>query len=420
MSDLKNLSWSVQETVEPVPFEEIQHRGVRRRHRRQALAGLGVATATTVAVLAALLPFGDKARLDGPPVATVPTAKPSPGQISPITPPVDAQNVIRAADADVQTILMATPTRWVASWASCSKEPCRYAAVLSRDGATATTPVRQDPYITLQAGDEAIAVAGPSRKDSDWGRSLLVRLTAAGKSETALDVIKASSTFSADEILTNRLDPSGAVMVLNLQDATVRPLELAPGHEGAKSPVRDSTGRWWLVIGQSQSGSRSDLAWTDDGGKYWNQALIDPDNPGSTVAVSQDGRTIVASSWMDGATFEAIGTMVMSTDAGATWKKVTDKPWARGGGPVAFNDGTAVMLGLTTADLSPSLYVIAGDGRSTLRNGVPDQLDDIAGDGRLLYGRRVQNPHTTMIGTHATMVATSTDRGETWSQFEPR
>ncbi|TDO44026.1 hypothetical protein EV643_11749 [Kribbella sp. VKM Ac-2527] len=47
MSELKELSWSVQEKVEPVPFEQLERRGIRRRRRKQALAGVGVAAATT-------------------------------------------------------------------------------------------------------------------------------------------------------------------------------------------------------------------------------------------------------------------------------------------------------------------------------------------------------------------------------------
>jgi hypothetical protein len=43
MSELKELSWSVPETVRPVPFEQLERRGVRRRRRRQVAAGAGVA-----------------------------------------------------------------------------------------------------------------------------------------------------------------------------------------------------------------------------------------------------------------------------------------------------------------------------------------------------------------------------------------
>ncbi|QNE20812.1 hypothetical protein F1D05_26490 [Kribbella qitaiheensis] len=91
---------------------------------------------------------------------------------------------------------------------------------------------------------------------------------------------------------------------------------------------------------------------------------------------------------------------------------MTNQPWARGGGPVAFDDGTAVMLGLRTDHPSPSLYGLSG-GRAKLLNGVPDRMDDLAGDGKLLYGIQLESPH-------ATTVATSTDRGKTWESFEPR
>ncbi|QNE20814.1 hypothetical protein F1D05_26500 [Kribbella qitaiheensis] len=58
MSELKDLAWSVQESVEPMPFEDLQRRGIRRRRRRQVLIGAGTAVATATAVLAVLLPLG--------------------------------------------------------------------------------------------------------------------------------------------------------------------------------------------------------------------------------------------------------------------------------------------------------------------------------------------------------------------------
>jgi hypothetical protein len=418
MSELKELFWAVQETVEPVPFEQLERRGVRRRRRRQALAGAGAAVATTVAVLAALLPFGGKAGTEQLPPVAPPTAS-VPGSIEPILPPdgIDqaAQAVVRAKDAEVRSILLATPSRWAASWASCSTNPCKFAAVLSRDGAKVTAPVRRMKYTTLQTGDEAIAMAGPSgesftARDPSWSQAVLVRLTAQGKVQTPLRYAKPTRTFSAGEILIDRVVVGAELVVLNLADSTLRKLDV-PGLTQPHSPVRDSTGRWWVVAGEPGSGMRSQIAWTDDGGGSWQQTVLDPGDPASTIAVSQDGRTIVATSWIDGATFEAIGTLKMSTDRGANWTTVTDKPWAREGGPVAFNDGTALMLG-RSRDGVVALYPLDDQPGQTLLTG-HDGLDDLTGDGKLLYG-------PVLTGTTTTKVATSTDRGKTWHEFEPR
>ncbi|WP_432946200.1 hypothetical protein ACQPXM_07595 [Kribbella sp. CA-253562] len=415
MSELKNLSWSVQQTVQPPPFDQLERRGVRRRRRRQALAGAGVAAATAVAVLVALLPLGDKAGTEQvPPIATVPTA-PVPGSIEPIMPPEQSGDaVVRAQDAEVRSMLFATPSRWAASWISCLPEPCQYAAVLSREGSKAIAPARRAPYATLRLGDEAVAVAGPSgevfsAEEPTWAEAVLVRLTAKGKVETPLRYAPSTSTFTAGEILLDRVVVGSTLLVLNVADATLRRLEVA-GLDHPRSPVRDETGRWWVVAGDFVSGSRSEIAWSDDG-RTWNRTLLDPENPGSRIAVSPDGSTVVASSWVDGATAEAIGTLKMSTDRGARWTSVADRPWARGGGPVAFNDGTAMMLGVSKQGQT-GLYRLA-DGTATQLSPGPPGLEELAGDGKLLYGQVLRGPGVTKV-------ATSVDRGLRWREFEPR
>ncbi|ONI78400.1 hypothetical protein BWI15_00535 [Kribbella sp. ALI-6-A] len=415
MSDLKNLSWSVQQTVQPPPFEQLERRGVRRRRRRQALAGAGVAAAMVVAVLVTLLPLGEKAGTEQvPPVATVPTA-PAPGSIEPLVPPEQSgDSVVRAQDAEVRSMMFATPSRWAAAWASCATAPCQYAAVLSRDGAKVIAPARRAPYATLQVGDEAIAVAGPSGEgfsadDRTWADAVLVRLTSKGKVETPLQYAPPTSTFTAGEILLDRVAVGTTLLVLNVADATLRRLDVA-GLDHPRSPVRDETGRWWVVAGDVVSGSRSEIAWTDDG-RTWNRTLLDPANPGSRIAVSPDGSTVVASSWVDGATAEAIGTLKMSTDRGSTWTSVADRPWARGGGPVAFNDGTAVMLGVSKQGQT-ALYRLA-DGKATQLSPGHPGLEELAGDGKLLYGQVLR-------GSAVTKVATSVDRGLHWREIEPR
>jgi len=158
MSELKELSWEVQETVRPVPFEALERRGIRRRHRRQALTGAAVVAAVTIAVLAAVLPLGNVTGTEKPPTAG----------------PVDhaAEKLIHDKKASAFDIAFATPTRWASSvWSSPD-----YAAVLSRDGVRTTAPVRKNPYVVLRAGDEALALSmPPSMKGSDptWAQAVM-------------------------------------------------------------------------------------------------------------------------------------------------------------------------------------------------------------------------------------------------------
>jgi hypothetical protein len=411
MSELKDLSWAVQETVEPPGFEQLERRGVRRRRRRQALTSAGVVGVAALAVLAVLLPFGTKAGTEKPPVATIPTA--------PSVPPVDkdAQKLVNDPAAMIGAARMATPTRWAATWMLCPADDCSFAAVLHRDGQQAYAPVRKQGYVTLQDGDEAIAVAGPtgtplSQNDKFWADTLLVRWTASGLSKTRLHWAKPTKTFQPGEILT---DQFGELLVLNPAESTLRKLEWS-ADQYASSPVLDSTGRWWLVTGTSGDAPDSWVSWTDNGGKTWEQTLLDPDNGASIVTVSPDGQTVLASSGGDGSTPEAIVTMKMSTDRGAHWSTVTGAPWGRASGPIAFDDHTATLLGQQDPDSATlSIYTIA-EGKATLVTSAPaTQLDNLYGDGDLLYSTTAST-----TGAPATKLATSSDHGKTWKFFEPR
>lgn len=402
MSDLKDLAWSVQEKVDAVPFEHLERRGVRRRHRRRALVA---AAAASVVVLAAVLPWGSQLNGEEPPIA--PSVAPLPQGSDP-----GGEALVRSATADISMVKIASPTRWAATWSDC-KSWCTYAAVLSRDGVKATAPVRSMYYNTLQLGDEVMAVAGPegeklSADDPTWSKSVLFRLTDDGPKQSVLRYVEPSSTFHSGEVLINSI-AEGRLVVLNPDESTVRPLEL-PGVEMAWTPTRDSTGRWWIVGGQLGNTARSDIYWTDDGGKHWNQSLLDPDNPGMALAVSPNGRTIVATSFVEPK--EQIATMKLSTDRGATWTTVTTPPWVRAAGPVVFDDGTVMMIGKTEADPVDVLHRIV-DGQVLPVEGTRDRLYDLETDGSLLYGIANEDPINKRV-------ATSTDRGKTWQFFEPR
>jgi hypothetical protein len=268
----------------------------------------------------------------------------------------------------------------------------------------------------MQSGDETIAVVGPSGSPfsasaKSWTDTSLVRLTADGPVSTKLHWAKPTKTFRPSEILTDRLS-AGELLVLNLADSSLRKLEWN-ADSYASSPVVDSTGRWWLVKGQSGTAVDSFIAWTDDGGKTWDQTLLDPDNGASVVTVSPNGQTILASSGGDGSTPEAIATMKISTDRGAHWRTVGNLPWGRAGGPVAFDDHTAALLGQQDPDNQGLWVYTITDGKAKLLSSAPTSpIDGLTGNGQLLYSTKIDSP--------ATKVATSTDRGKTWAYFEPR
>jgi hypothetical protein len=161
MSELKELSWSVPETVRPVPFEQLERRGVRRRRRRQVAAGAGVAAVAAVVVLAVVLPLGDRPNSLTPPIA--------------------------------------------AAW-GCPAKPCDYTAVLMRDGVRATAMVSWAEYTTVRVGDEAMAVTRLrgdrfSSADPNWTVATLARLTAEGRKETALPYAKPTKRESIEKIV---------------------------------------------------------------------------------------------------------------------------------------------------------------------------------------------------------------------------
>lgn len=406
MSELKDLAWSVQEQVEPTPFDTIHQKGTRRRHRKQLFAAAGAAAATAAAIVAVTLPTsvpkGDNAP---PPIITQPTqpAADAPGE-----------RIIHSPKAELQNVHFATPDTWMATWGVCDPGPCQYAARLFRKDVAVATRVADGEFTPIQDGNNVYAVRGPEdsplrANDPTWSKSLLARLTAKGLEERPLRFAAATTTFAPDEILTG-LDPLAGLTVLNPRNATLRIL-ITPAEFGrTSSPVRGANGRWWIVGGPDADGDPSYVAWTDDGGRNWQKHQIDDDNRARLVAVSHDGRTIIASSWKDGATVEAIGNMVLSADAGKTWRPVKGLPFARLAGPVAFDDGSGVLVAVG-GELNdpPTAYQIGKDGTARKLKGWPKLSEGLAGDGKLLYGK-----------TGPTSVAISNNRGVDWQTMTPR
>lgn len=413
MSELKDLAWSVQEQVEPTPFETIHQKGTRRRHRKQLVAVAGVAAATAAAVLVVTLPTslpkGDNAP---PPIITQPT---TPIVTQPTTPAPDhstnpaGEALIRSADAIVERALFATPSSWIATWSDCEPQPCQYAARIQRDGKSVATAVSDSWFDLVQQGDDVYGLITPDQNplaaaDPAWAKSRLASLTGKGLEERRLRMATATSTFGPDEVLVGE----GSLRVLNVRTATLRNLTLPADLGEGYSPVQGPKGRWWITATE-ENGKPWQIAWTDDGGKTWQRHTVSDGGLPGRVAVSHDGRTVAATSRQDGATFEAIGSVVISTDSGVTWRTVQDTPWARMGGPVPFDDGTAALLGIQPeSNAKPTGYLIDTDAKARKADGWP-KLDDLDGDGKFLYGK-----------TGLTSLAISNDRGDTWRTMTPR
>jgi hypothetical protein len=393
MSELKELSWEVQEAVRPLPFEEMQRRGLRRRRRRQALAGAGVAAAVALVVLVGVLPFGNLTGSKEPPPA------------APTTISVDraAEKLIRDKKSGAMGIAFATPTRWASVWNSPQPDyTSNQAAVLQRDGVRTTAPVRKNGYSVLKVGEEVLAVSmATSMKGSDptWSQALMVGLTDQGRVEKKLRWAPPTGEFADSDVLL----AYGTLRALNPETGTLREVKI-PGVDNATQPYRDSTGRWW-VIGAKSSGVGK-IFWTDDLGKTWDNSVISPGRMGGRLAVSPNGRTLVL---IPGDVPGAAGTteddvpLRLSTDRGEHWTEVATRSSTYLSSPVAFDNGTGLAL-------------FQGKKRELLRPGAgqpftpPADLGQLIATDDFVYGLQYNGNNT----------ITSTDRGRTWKYFEPR
>lgn len=354
---------------------------------------LGVVAAVTAVVLAVVVSVTSRTAPAQPPLAIAPTIVGKQGSA-----------VVNADRAQVQAIAMVTRNRWAAGWADCISGPtCRYTAVIDRDGSTASAPEWPVPYATLRSGSEAFAVAPPPEGTLDGDATVLFRLTYDGPVTSRLRYRLPTRTFERGEILTDQIVP-GRIVVVNPADWTVRMLDT----RGTRSPSCDRTGRCWMLAGIA----RTDIIWTDDGGKTWGAEPLDRKNQLGRLAVSPDGRTVVTTSVAVGSVTETVTTMRISSDRGEHWTTVEQVPSRLDTAPIAFNDGTALMLGGRSGDPKPRLYRITG-GTARLEPGFPGDLSDLSGDAGLLYGPEVPKRRTTEV-------ALSTDQGKSWTKFSPR
>ncbi|WUJ72340.1 hypothetical protein OG809_03530 [Kribbella soli] len=392
MSELKELAWDVQETVQPLPFEALERRGVRRRHRRQALAGAGVVAAVTIAVLAALLPLGN---LTG-------TEKSTAAKQAAI--PVDqaAENVIHDKKAAMAGVAFATPKRWGAVWSIVQPgSTWKSSAVLSRDGVRATAPVRKNDYTVVRDRDEVLALSMPtSMKGSDptWAQAVMVRLTDQGRIEKKVRWAPPTTEFGDGDILL----AYGTLRALNPETGVLREIKI-PGIDNATQPQRDSTGRWWVVA--ARNSGVGNIYWTDDHGKTWGHSVISPGKVLGSLGVSPDGRTLVVIPGFKPARIQHDEQVPLrlSTDRGEHWTTVAtrDEPYLQS--PVAFDNGTGLAL-------------YQGKNRELLRPGAgksytpPTDLGNLTTAGDFVYGMQY----------NGNQAITSTNHGKTWKYFQPR
>ncbi|WP_410786868.1 hypothetical protein [Kribbella sp. C-35] len=391
MSELKELSWEVQETVQPLPFEALERRGIRRRHRRQALTGAGVVAAVTIAVVAAVLPLGNVTGTEKPPAAGTPASI-----------PVDqaAEKLVRDKKSGMAGIAFATPTRWASGWMSLQpRNTWNYAAVLSRDGVRTTAPVRQNQYVVLSAGDDVLALSMPtSMKGSDptWGQSVMVRLTDKGRVEKKLRWAPPTSEFGDGDVLL----AYGTLRALNPETGVLREVKI-PGIDNAYQPQRDTTGRWWLT-GAKNSGV-GNILWTDDHGKTWERSVISPGRTGGQLSVSPNGKTLVLIPGRKPGTRDDLLPLRLSTDRGEHWTTVANRNAPYLQSPVAFDNGTGLAL-------------YQGKKRELLRPGAggpltpPTDLGELERVGEFVYGAQY----------NGNQAITSADHGKTWRYFDPR
>ncbi|GAB3934886.1 hypothetical protein GCM10029976_044470 [Kribbella albertanoniae] len=389
MSDLRDLAQSVQQAIDAPPFDKLARRATRRRRRKTAFATAGVIGIVATIVSLVVLPGG--------------SAEPA------ASPEEEGRALVQSADAQLQGTLMISENQWAASWADC-RGSCRYGAVLSRNGRSWYLPVKTQPYVLLQVGNEPVAVSGrePMSPAGDRPEQSLARLTNRGLVRTLLRYVAPTQTFATDEVLTDKFGPE-SLQVLNLKDSTLRPLTTPPMDEilSPSAPVRDKTGRWWTLSGRT----RIKVAWTDNRGISWRSEPVDVESSPGNLAVSPNGRTTAATSLtpLTGNTFVSIANLKVSTDAGQSWRLFT-KPGGHSAGPVTLDDGTVLLLGQLPGDPTRGLYTVTGRQVQRL-NDAPD-LTNFTGNSNLLYGLTIE-PMTTKV-------AFSTDRGTTWNYFEPR
>ncbi|MFI5729630.1 WD40/YVTN/BNR-like repeat-containing protein [Kribbella sp. NPDC051587] len=415
MSELKELAWAVHDSVHAPAFPSLTYRVRRRRRRRVALM---VATAAVLALVIGL-PIS---RLENTQVAAQSSYVPGDG-VS-YSPGSDAvgESLVADPESELSSVAVIDPDRWMSAWSRCLPS-CSYSAVVKWDGVKVAMPARSMPYQILRRGDELILLAPPDRGTSDdasWSDSFLVRLTPNGPVRTALRYARPSRTFAPkSEVLVPSLTP-GNIDAVNVEKSTLRRVQ-PPGIQFPVSPVRDDAGRWWML--DTTDGSR--ILRTEDG-KNWQPTTLDESSGPAFLAVSRDGRTILAGARLSG--FQRVTALKMSTNGGADWHPIPVSQKLSADWPVAFNDGTALLI--QTGGARENQYLLrVHDGqiapvpadKSWTSSTSSAPRSELRGDENLISG--IVELWSDPAEAHPRFpwaVLVSTDQGTTWSSFVPR
>jgi hypothetical protein len=399
MSELKELAWQVQTTVDEAVFDRLVRRGHRRRLRNRALgvtaAGLVLATALGTG---AAMPWRDgSSSLAG-----------RSGSVSAVA-PRSGYDIAHAPGAELRQFFQLASGRWAALWEDCTPSSGCQRTVASKQGGSIayTTGTVDFPHLGSASG----TVFGYRSPDNPAAAPTLILVTPTGPIERSLTVQTPISHFD-DALIVPQFRGNGPAAI-DLGQSSIRPLIMPSGLEAmAGWPVQDSSGRWWVLTGEGPSS----VAWTDDSGRSWQRHLLQKGTAAfGGVSVSPNGRTILAHSFHRDGT----GVLHLSQDRGRTWSTVRGNPWSVEGSMVAFDDGSGLMLGRGPGireDHPQRLYRIGTDGKVTEVPGAPDGLSTLTGAGSQLSGLITKDgtPERTV------QVATSKDAGKTWQIFEPR
>lgn len=394
---LKDLTWTVQTTVDAPDFESLTARARQRRRRHRALAVSVTATAAVAATTLALngLPYPDR--------GTDPAASPAPAPTTDAPPvPRTADQILAAADARIEHAAMTPDGGVISTWVSCRPLDCQQ-AVVTRDGSgrVVTGPAVQtflasgnDDERSILVDTDDLWTSGANAYTGDR-RQPAVLVTASGRSAIQLATLSDTSTVASGDLIVSNPDEGGPLLV-DVGRRTLRRLAIGGAYQYRFGRAyRDSTGAVWITAAPGPG--RFDLVRSRDG-KNWDRVeSFTGDVLTSAAAVSPDGRTVAIA--VDRASEQPGSSIRISYDAGATWSTVPGQH--EHDGMAAFDDGSVLI------DTDDTVQRITNDLTPRPVGTAPrmDRIEMAGGD---------------LLGYDKTALRRSADQGTTWSVVRTR